>query len=128
MNFLVDTHLLLWAAGDPDRLPPAARDVFADDSARLWFSAASVWEVAIKAGLGRTDFAVDAHLFRRGLIDAGIAELPITASHAAAVADLPLLHRDPFDRMLVAQARTEGLLLLTSDPTVARYGGGVGLV
>ena len=128
MRYLVDTHILLWAAGDPERLSPAAREILADDSAQLSFSVASVWEVAIKARLGRPDFAVDAHLFRRGLIDAGFAELPILGPHVTAVADLPLLHRDPFDRMLVAQARSEGMMLVTKDPAVARYGGGIQLV
>ncbi len=99
----------------------------AGDSEPL-FSAASIWEVAIKVGLGRADFQVDAGLLRRGLLDNGYGELPIAGSHAAATAHLPPLHRDPFDRLLVAQALAEGVLLLTSDELVARYPGPVRLV
>jgi PIN domain nuclease of toxin-antitoxin system len=92
------------------------------------FSAASVWEIAIKASLGRDDFTVDSRVLRRGLLDNGYEELPISGAHAAAVADLPLLHRDPFDRLLVAQAQVEGITLLTADALVARYPGPVRLV
>ena len=128
MRYLLDTHLLLWAASDPERLSPAALAVVADAAADLWFSVASIWEVAIKASLGRRDFAVDPHLFRRGLLEAGFAELSITGPHVAAVVDLPPLHRDPFDRVLVAQARVEGLVLLTRDPALARYPGSIRLI
>jgi PIN domain nuclease of toxin-antitoxin system len=92
------------------------------------FSAASIWEVAIKAGLGRADFVVDAGLLRRGLLDNGYAELAVAGNHAAATAHLPFLHRDPFDRLLVAQALAEGVLLLTADAMVARYPGPIQLV
>jgi PIN domain nuclease of toxin-antitoxin system len=92
------------------------------------FSAASIWEVAIKAGLSRPDFQVDAGLLRRGLLDHGYAELAVAGHHAAATAHLPPLHRDPFDRLLVAQAQAEGVLLLTADATVARYPGPIRLV
>jgi PIN domain nuclease of toxin-antitoxin system len=91
----------------------------------LVFSAASLWEVAIKSGLGREDFKVDASVLRRGLIDNGYLELPIAGDHVVAVAALPPLHRDPFDRLLVAQAQVEGITLLTSDPLVAAYPGPV---
>jgi len=91
----------------------------------LWFSAASLWEITIKQGLGRRDFRVDPHLLRRGLAENGYTELPITSRHAMATAHLPPIHKDPFDRVLVAQAESEGALLLTSDETVARYPGPV---
>jgi PIN domain nuclease of toxin-antitoxin system len=91
----------------------------------LLFSAASLWEVTIKASLGRDDFTVDARVLRRGLLDNGYAELPVTGEHAVAVAGLPPLHRDPFDRLLVAQASVEGITLLTADPVVAKYPGPV---
>lgn len=123
MKLLLDTHLLLWAAESSDDLPPEAALLIDDDSNELMFSAASIWEVAIKNGLGRSDFRVDPHLLRRGLLDNGFLELPILASHAAAVVSLPNLHKDPFDRMLVAQATIEGIVLLTSDAKVAEYDG-----
>lgn len=91
----------------------------------LWFSAASLWEITIKHGLGRRDFRVDPHMLRRGLLENGYAELPIGSQHAMATAHLPPIHKDPFDRMLVAQAESEGALLLTSDEVVARYPGPV---
>jgi len=123
VNLLLDTHLLLWAAGDPDRLSPTARDLIDDASNRLIFSAASLWEVTIKRGLGRDDFQADPRLLRRGLIDNGYEELPITSEHAVSVESLPPLHKDPFDRILVAQATVEGFILLTSDTLVAQYPG-----
>ena len=87
------------------------------------FSAASIWEIAIKRGLGRADFRADPRLLRRGLLDNCYAELPVTSAHAAALDSLPPLHKDPFDRILIAQATIEGVTLLTSDPRVARYPG-----
>ena len=123
MIVLLDTHLLLWAAGRPEQLPTAARLWLDDPGHELRFSAASLWEIAIKRGLGRSDFKVDPRLLRRGLLDNGYGELPITSEHALAVDGLPTLHKDPFDRMLVAQATVEGITLLTSDPLVAQYPG-----
>jgi PIN domain nuclease of toxin-antitoxin system len=125
VKVLLDTHLLLWTAVRPDRLPPAARIVFDDPGNELFFSAASVWEVAIKRGLGRPDFQVDPSVLRRGLLENGYTELTITSDHAIAAGLLPLLHKDPFDRILVAQATVEAITLLTSDPIVARYPGPV---
>lgn len=128
MKLLLDTHLLLWAAATPDRLSAEACRWIEAPEHELLFSAASLWEVAIKSGLGRDDFQVDARLLRRGLLDNGYLELPITGAHAAAVTGLPPLHKDPFDRLLVAQAMTEGITLLTADALVARYPGPVRLV
>ena len=123
MKLLLDTHLLLWAAGEPDRLSVRARSLMEDQDNALVFSAASLWEVTIKAGLGRADFQIDPHLLRRGLIENGYEELPVTGQHALTVGQLPDVHRDPFDRILVAQATVEWLLLLTHDPLVQAYPG-----
>jgi PIN domain nuclease of toxin-antitoxin system len=123
VKLLLDTHLLLWAAGLPDKLPVGARALLAEPENELLFSSASVWEIAIKHGLGRADFRVDPRLLRRGLLDNNYGELPISSAHAVATESLPPLHNDPFDRMLVAQATVEGVTLLTSDPVVARYPG-----
>jgi PIN domain nuclease of toxin-antitoxin system len=125
MKLLLDTHLLLWAAGDPDRLSAAARALIGAPENELWFSAASVWEIAIKRGLGREDFQVNPRLLRRGLLDNGYRELPVGSEHAVAIDSLPPLHKDPFDRLLVAQAMVEGITLLTADASVAQYPGPV---
>lgn len=123
MKLLLDTHLLLWAAGEPDRLSAEARSLIENPEHELLFSAASLWEVAIKRGLGRHDFKVDARLLRRGLLDNGYSELPIISDHIVAIESLPMLHKDPFDRVLVAQATVEGITLLTIDSLVAQYPG-----
>lgn len=123
MKLLLDTHLLLWAAGAPEQLSEASRGLIADPGNALFYSAASLWEVAIKRSLGRADFRVEPRVLRRGLRDNGYAELPITGEHAVACEGLPPLHKDPFDRILISQALTEGITLLTSDVIVARYPG-----
>ena len=123
MKFLLDTHLLLWAAGEPRKLSKQARTLIENQNNELLFSAASLWEVAIKRGLGRTDFQVDARLLRRGLLDNGYSELPIMSDHVVATESLPLIHKDPFDRILVAQATVEGITLLTIDSLVSQYPG-----
>ena len=128
MKLLLDTHLLLWAAGEPKKLSTKARRLIADTGNELMFSAASIWEIAIKRALGRADFQVDPRLFRRGLIDNGYAELPVFSAHAVAVEALLPIHKDPFDRLLVAQSQVEGFVLLTTDAAVARYGGSIRLV
>lgn len=123
MKLLLDTHLLLWAGGEPHKLSREARLLIESPENELLFSAASLWEVAIKTGLGRTDFAVNVRLLRRGLLDNAYRELPITSEHAVMIDALPPIHKDPFDRMLVAQAMVEGVILLTSDATLAQYAG-----
>ncbi|SFL93326.1 type II toxin-antitoxin system VapC family toxin [Methylobacterium pseudosasicola] len=128
MSYLLDTHILLWAAAGSDRLTSAARRLIDDPANTHVFSAASLWEVAIKSGLGRNDFQVDAQRLRKGLIDSGYVELPVTGAHAAAVAGLPPVHRDPFDRLLIAQAQVEGLEFVTADRILAQYGGPIRLV
>jgi PIN domain nuclease of toxin-antitoxin system len=125
MKLLLDTHLLLWLAASPDRLSQVALDLIEDPDNEPLFSSASLWEIAIKHGLACAGFAADPRLLRRALSDNGYDELPVTASHALAVLDLPRLHKDPFDRILVAQSVVEGITLLTADPIVARYPGPV---
>jgi PIN domain nuclease of toxin-antitoxin system len=123
LKLLLDTHLLLWAAGEPKRLSKQARTLIDNPDNVLLFSAASLWEVAIKRGLGREDFKVDARLLRRGLLDNGYGELPINSAHVVATESLPPIHKDPFDRVLVSQATVEGVTLLTIDPLVSQYPG-----
>lgn len=123
MKLLLDTHLLLWAAAHPDRLSAQARELIEAPDNELVFSAASLWEIAIKRGLGRSDFQLEPRVLRRALIDNGYVELPITGSHALAIDELAPLHKDPFDRMLIAQASSEGITLLTTDAAVAQYAG-----
>ena len=125
MKLLLDTHLLLWVALQPARLPPACRALIKDPEHELLFSAASLWEIAIKRGLGRQDFQVDPRLLRRGLLDNLYTELAITSEHAIATDTLPPIHKDPFDRILLAQAMVEGITLLTTDRLVAQYPGAV---
>jgi len=128
MKLLLDTHLLLWAAGEPNRLSAAARKLIAAPANELLFSAASIWEVVIKHGLGRKDFQADPRLLRRGLLDNGYNELPVVSDHVVAIDRLPAIHKDPFDRLLVAQATVEGITLLTSDSVLSRYPGPVRMV
>lgn len=125
MNLLVDTHLLLWAAGQPEKLPHEASELLSDLDNKLLFSAASLWEITIKNSLGRKDFQVKPQLLRRGLLDNGWHELQISSQHAIATGDLPPLHKDPFDRILLAQANIEGFTLLTADTRIAQYSGPV---
>lgn len=128
MKYLLDTHLLLWAAGQPERLSTNALSILENPANQLLFSAASLWEVSIKNGLGRDDFSVNPRLLRRGLLDNGYLELPITSEHTVSLDNLPLIHKDPFDRLLIVQAMVEGITLLTSDALVARYAGSIILV
>lgn len=125
MKLLLDTQILLLAAGRPERLSTAARKLLNDPRNELLFSAASLWEIAIKNTLGREDFRVEPRLLRRGLLDNGYVELPITSQHAVNIDSLPPLHKDPFDRLLLAQAISEGIILLTGDAQLARYRGPV---
>jgi PIN domain nuclease of toxin-antitoxin system len=125
---LVDTQLLLWAAFDPARLSAKAVDLLRSREAPLAFSLATLWEVAIKSSLGRPDFSVDTRKLRNALVAEGFTELTIRAEHVARVAALPWLHRDPFDRMLVAQAKEENWTLLTADRALTAYGGFVELI
>ena len=127
MRLLLDTHLLLWAAESAevggDLMPQTAADMIDDRGNDLYFSSASVWEVAIKSGRKRSKFLTDPTLFRKALQDSGYVELAIDGAHAAGVIRLPDIHKDPFDRLLVSQAIAEGMLLLTSDARLASYPG-----
>jgi PIN domain nuclease of toxin-antitoxin system len=118
MRVLLDTHLLLWALGSPSKLPAAARKLI--DDANVYVSAATIWEVSIKAALGK--LSADPREVLAALEPAGFLELPVTGAHAARVVDLPAIHRDPFDRLLIAQALTEPMRLLTNDAALADYG------
>ena len=121
MKLLLDTHILLWVAGQPEKLTESTRTLLTTPENIPFFSAASIWEIVIKLGLGRKDFKVDPYRLSKMLIANGYSELPVTTEHALKVDSLPLLHKDPFDRLLLAQARSEGMLLLTYDTSVAQY-------
>jgi PIN domain nuclease of toxin-antitoxin system len=128
VKLLLDTHVLLWAAGQPKRLSQKARSLITAKDNALIFSAASLWEIIIKSQLGREDFQVDARVLRRAMLDNGYGELPIASEHVVALDSLPLLHKDPFDRVLLAQAVVEGITLVTADERLARYPAPVRLV
>jgi PIN domain nuclease of toxin-antitoxin system len=128
MKFLLDTHLLLWAAKGSEYLPLDALKLMSEPENELIFSVASLWEIVIKCSLGREDFKVDPRILRRGLLDNGYSELPILSEHAVIIGTLPPIHKDPFDRLLVAQAIVEGITLLTADAYVAKYPGPVQFV
>jgi PIN domain nuclease of toxin-antitoxin system len=119
MKLLLATHMLLWAAAGT--LPEKAHAIVVDESNTLYFSAASIWEINIKRGLGRSDFAVNPEVLRRGLLDNQYQELAINGLHCLAVSDLPMIHKDPFDRILLAQAQHEGISLLTADSIMREY-------
>ena len=123
MRILVDTHLLLWASDYPDRLSNAASTLLNDPGNELLFSPLSIWEVAVKGALGRPDFRFDPQTLRNNLLANGYAELVFTSEHAIAIPGLPLLHKDPIDRLLIAQATVEGILLVTVDRQIAQYPG-----
>lgn len=120
---LLDTHLLLWSQQEPERLPAEFLELIVSPDIEPTFSTASIWEIAIKHSQRRADFSVHPGLLRGRLLESGFAELPILGQHAVAIAALPWVHRDPFDRLLVAQAIVEGIVLLTADATLARYPG-----
>ena len=128
MRLLLDTHLVLWAVAMSDRLPSEARALLKDSSNQVYCSVASLWEIAIKVGLRRPDFQVDLPALRTVLPEMAIQELPVAGSHAEKLNELPSIHKDPFDRILIAQSMVEPLLLLTNDAILARYWDGVKVV
>lgn len=128
MRILLDTHILLWSVAQSDRLPPAARELLENMENSLYCSVASLWEIAIKTSLGRPDFVVDLHKLRQALGRVGIAELTVEGTHTETLLRLPPIHKDFFDRMLVAQSMAEPLVLLTNDAILAEYWDGVKLV
>lgn len=121
MRLLLDTHILLWATHQPERLSVAAQHVLEDPESTLYFSVISLWEVGVKRTLNRPDFRFDPRDLRESLLDHGYLELVVSAEHALAIEALPPLHRDPFDRFLLCQARVEGLTLVTNDKLVTQY-------
>lgn len=128
MNFLLDTHLLLWSSTNDKKLPAAAAAIISDPENMLWASAVSLWEVAIKSSQRKPDFPYEVSELRTGLLANGYEELNMESRHVLAVRDLPVLHTDPFDRLLVAQAISEGMIFLTADRKLAQYGEMVKLV
>lgn len=128
MNYLVDTHLLIWAAGQDDKLSPEAVEILNSLQNNLWFSVASFWEIAIKKMRNRPDFKPEIGPLRAGLFNNGYSELAVEGHHVLLLSSLPPIHKDPFDRLLLAQAAAAGLVLLTSDRTLGEYGGDIRLV
>lgn len=128
MKLLLDTHLLLWSAAEPSRLSAEARALIEEPQNDLFFSAANLWEIVIKNSLDREDFQIEPRQLRRGLLDNDYNELVITSEHTVSIDSLPPIHKDPFDRILVAQATVEGFVLLTADSLVAQYPGPIKLV
>ena len=121
MKLLLDTHILLWAAQGSEQLSSKAKTLLEDPENQLYFSAASLWEIAIKNKLGRADFKVDLAVLRRNLLDNGFEEIAINSAHTIGVDALPNIHKDPFDRMLIAQTAEEGITLMTAYSLVAEY-------
>lgn len=121
MTLLVDTHILLWALAAPAKLSRECRAQLQDGGNDVLFSAASIWETAIKEQIGRVRFGVTPAELADAAVAMGFTELPVTARHAAAVSGLPMHHKDPFDRLLVAQAVSEPARLLTADRVLAEY-------
>ena len=128
MRLLLDTHIALWAITDSPKLPKQVRELISMPATEVYVSAASVWEIGIKHSLGRSNMPVSGAEASRYFTESGYILLPVTAEHAAATETLPPIHADPFDRMLVAQALTEPLRLVTHDATVARYSDSIMLV
>lgn len=124
MNLLLDTHLLLWALLQPAKLKSRARSLIEQNE--IFVSSASIWEISIKSSLGKLE--VDPRVVLDALEPAGLRVLPVSGEHAAKVFELPALHRDPFDRLLLAQALSEPLTLLTDDKVLGQYGGYVTVV
>jgi PIN domain nuclease of toxin-antitoxin system len=121
-RLLPDTQMLLWAADEPGRLSRSATEMLEDGANQVYFSLVSVWETSIKFSLGRSEFTMPPKVLRDSLLRFGFLELPIASEHVIAVSQLPNVHRDPFDRLLVAQAKVEGLVLMTTDKKMAQYG------
>jgi len=122
LRLLLDTHFLIWMAGAPEKLSTSALEFVEDTSNSLFFSTASIWEAAIKYSLKRPDFQIEPAELRQGFLDRGHAEVGISSQHVIAVAELDHHHRDPFDRLLIAQAKCEEITLLTVDRIIAKYG------
>jgi PIN domain nuclease of toxin-antitoxin system len=123
LKLLLDTHLALWASEGSSRLSANARKLIASSANELVFSVVTIWEIAIKHAKGLADFSADPSLMRSSMLQNGYTELDVLGRHVIAIAGLPPIHKDPFDRLLIAQAIVEGITLLTADPVIARYPG-----
>ena len=123
MKFLLDTHYVLWIPIEDPKISLKARAILESPANELLFSVSSIWEIAIKKSQQRRDFHSDPREIRRLMIENGYEELPIQSHHAVAVDSLPPIHKDPFDRILIAQAMVEGITLLTADPVIAQSPG-----
>ena len=128
MKLLVDTQILIWSTTAPELTPRQAQSQLEDEGNSLWFSVASLWEIAVKRSLNKPDFLIDVGPMRDSLFDAGFEELPVQASHVLCLTGLQRFHKDPFDRLLLAQAVAEGMVLLTTDRVLAKYEGPITLV
>jgi PIN domain nuclease of toxin-antitoxin system len=128
VRFLLDSHLLVWLAAQTTKLPMAARQIIEDDRNTLFLSSASIWELTIKYTLGRDEIPVHPKVLHRSLQYNDFQELEIRSDHAFALERLPPIHKDPFDRILIAQAISEDMMLMTSDETIAQYEGPIRLV
>lgn len=128
MRYLVDTHVLIWAVANTPRLSPAARDILSTPSHEFYFSAASIWEIALKHLKHPLDIPLSAQDAKREFLDAGFRELTIDSDAASAVGDLPPIHGDPFDRLLISQSRRSGMLFLTHDHLIKPYGGNIVMI
>ncbi len=125
MRYLLDTHILLWAVEDNPKLSKKARSIIEDENNTLVFSVVSIWEVAIKLGTNKVDFNFNPASLRRVLLDAGYEEMPVLGHHVPFISELPNIHKDPFDRLLIATAKLEGMTLLTADGLVSQYGNNI---
>ncbi len=123
MTFLLDTHFVIWIPIGEHRIGKAGRTILSNPANTFLFSAASLWEIAIKRTRWGRSFAYDPRALRKHMLANGYVELPVDGSHAVAVDSLPLIHKDPFDRLLISQAMIEGITLLTRDTTIAKYPG-----
>ena len=121
MNFLLDTHILIWAAISPHKISSELANLLSGPSNHLYFSSASIWEISIKESLGKRDFKISSKKLLSGLIENGYKEIKVSALHAMEVIKLPFIHRDPFDRILVATAIWENMPLLTNDSNLSPY-------
>ncbi len=128
MKILLDTHLLLWVISNDEHLSAQAKELIDDDRNELYFSVVNIWETAIKHNFGRQSFLFQPRNVRRSLLEHGFGEIEISSEHAITAGELPRLHRDPFDRLLIAQAAVEDVVLLTSDAAMTRYSGSICLV
>ena len=128
MNYLVDTHLLIWAADHNPKLSFEAEAELTNPRNNLWFSVISLWEMTLKRSMNRKTFAYDAGQMRSGFLASGYQELAVESKHVLGLANMPTIHTDPFDRLLLAQAISEGLIFLTADRQMAAYGNDVKIV